>query len=66
MRKRDAGSAPNLGDRIPYVIIAGVKGSAAYMKSEVRRHRTCADEKNYTHTHTHTHTITRNGHLVIV
>ncbi len=35
MRKRDAGSAPNLGDRIPYVIIAGAKGCAAYMKSEV-------------------------------
>ena len=35
MRKRDAGSAPNLGDRVPYVIIAGVKGTAAYMKSEV-------------------------------
>lgn len=37
MRKRDAGSAPNLGDRVPYVIIAGVKGTAAYMKSEVSR-----------------------------
>lgn len=36
MRKRDAGSAPNLGDRVPYVIIAGAKGIAAYMKSEVR------------------------------
>ncbi len=35
MRKRDAGSAPNLGDRVPYVIIAGAKGAAAYMKSEV-------------------------------
>lgn len=35
MRKRDAGSAPNLGDRVPYVIIAGAKGTAAYMKSEV-------------------------------
>jgi hypothetical protein len=36
MRKRDAGSAPNLGDRVPYVIIAAVKGTAAYEKSEVR------------------------------
>ena len=36
MRKRDAGSAPNLGDRVPYVIIASPKGTAAYMKSEVR------------------------------
>lgn len=26
MRKRDAGSAPALGDRVPYVIIKGVKG----------------------------------------
>ncbi|XP_077994710.1 DNA polymerase delta catalytic subunit-like [Glandiceps talaboti] len=34
MRKRDAGSAPNLGDRVPYVIIAGAKGAAAYEKSE--------------------------------
>ena len=37
MRKRDAGSAPNLGDRVPYVIIGGAKGTAAYMKSEVSR-----------------------------
>lgn len=36
MRKRDAGSAPNLGDRVPYVIIQATKGVAAYMKSEVR------------------------------
>lgn len=35
MRKRDAGSAPNLGDRVPYVIIKATKGVAAYMKSEV-------------------------------
>lgn len=34
MRKRDAGSAPNLGDRVPYVIIAASKGTAAYLKSE--------------------------------
>ncbi|KAL2100877.1 hypothetical protein ACEWY4_002638 [Coilia grayii] len=34
MRKRDAGSAPNLGDRVPYVIIQAAKGVAAYMKSE--------------------------------
>ncbi|XP_016108706.1 DNA polymerase delta catalytic subunit [Sinocyclocheilus grahami] len=34
MRKRDAGSAPNLGDRVPYVIIKAAKGVAAYMKSE--------------------------------
>nr|KAG5686080.1 hypothetical protein BaRGS_030695 [Batillaria attramentaria] len=35
MRKRDAGSAPQLGDRVPYVIIAAAKGTAAYLKSEV-------------------------------
>lgn len=34
MAKRDAGSAPKLGDRVPYVIIAAPKGTAAYMKSE--------------------------------
>ena len=35
MRKRDAGSAPQLGDRVPYVIIAAAKNTAAYLKSEV-------------------------------
>ena len=34
MRKRDAGSAPALGDRVAYVIVKGTKGSAAYEKSE--------------------------------
>ncbi|XP_060111444.1 DNA polymerase delta catalytic subunit [Heteronotia binoei] len=34
MRRRDPGSAPNLGDRVPYVIISAAKGVAAYMKSE--------------------------------
>ena len=34
MRRRDAGSAPNLGDRVPYVIIAGDKKDAAYKRSE--------------------------------
>ncbi|KAH9507561.1 hypothetical protein Btru_051479, partial [Bulinus truncatus] len=34
MQKRDPGSAPKLGDRVPYVIIAGPKGTAAYLKSE--------------------------------
>lgn len=36
MRKRDAGSAPKLGDRVPYVIIAAAKGTPAYAKAEVR------------------------------
>jgi len=34
MKKRDAGSAPSLGDRVAYVIIKGIKGAAAYEKSE--------------------------------
>ncbi|XP_071104876.1 DNA polymerase delta catalytic subunit-like [Haliotis cracherodii] len=34
MKKRDAGNAPKLGDRVPYVIVAAAKGTAAYMKSE--------------------------------
>ncbi|KAJ7178836.1 DNA polymerase family B-domain-containing protein [Mycena crocata] len=34
MRDRDAGSAPNLGDRVAYVIIKGTKGAPAYAKSE--------------------------------
>jgi DNA polymerase delta subunit 1 len=35
MRKRDPGSAPQLGDRVPYVIMAAAKKTAAYLKSEV-------------------------------
>ncbi|GBG24815.1 DNA polymerase delta catalytic subunit [Hondaea fermentalgiana] len=34
MRARDAGSAPVVGDRVPYVIIKAAKGAPAYMKSE--------------------------------
>lgn len=34
MRKRDAGSAPALGDRVAYVIVKGARGAAAYEKSE--------------------------------
>lgn len=34
IKKRDPGSAPSLGDRVPFVIIAAAKGTAAYMKSE--------------------------------
>lgn len=34
MAKRDAGSAPKLGDRVPFVIIEASKGTPAYMKSE--------------------------------
>ena len=34
MRKRDPGSAPKLGDRVPYVIVTGAKKDPTYMKSE--------------------------------
>jgi len=34
MAKRDAGSAPKLGVRVPFVIIAAGKGTPAYQKSE--------------------------------
>ncbi|XP_068231528.1 DNA polymerase delta catalytic subunit [Palaemon carinicauda] len=34
MKKRDPGTAPKLGDRVPYVIIAGAKGTPAYEKAE--------------------------------
>ncbi|KAJ3190847.1 DNA-directed DNA polymerase delta [Irineochytrium annulatum] len=34
MKKRDAGSAPNLGDRVSYVIVKGTKDAAAYEKAE--------------------------------
>eukprot|EP00730_Choanoeca_flexa_P019669 TRINITY_DN9614_c0_g1_i2.p1 TRINITY_DN9614_c0_g1~~TRINITY_DN9614_c0_g1_i2.p1 ORF type:complete len:1053 (+),score=322.68 TRINITY_DN9614_c0_g1_i2:142-3159(+) len=34
MRKRDAGSAPTLGDRVAYVIIQARKGAPAFEKSE--------------------------------
>jgi len=34
MRKRDPGSAPNVGDRVPYVIVKAAKGAPAYEKSE--------------------------------
>lgn len=34
MKKRDPGSAPQVGDRVPYVIIQAAKGAPAYEKSE--------------------------------
>uniref|UniRef100_A0A8D8LYS8 DNA-directed DNA polymerase n=1 Tax=Cacopsylla melanoneura TaxID=428564 RepID=A0A8D8LYS8_9HEMI len=34
MKKRDPGTAPKLGDRVPYVIIQAGKGTPAYMKAE--------------------------------
>lgn len=35
MKKRDPGTAPKLGDRVPYVLISASKGTPAYMKAEV-------------------------------
>jgi DNA polymerase delta subunit 1 len=34
MKKRDPGSAPQMGDRVPYVIISGAKGAANFEKAE--------------------------------
>ena len=64
MRKRDAGSAPKLGDRVSYVIIDARKGTPTYQKSEVHVYTymhacTLYTYKIYIHTHTctctHTH-----------
>ena len=46
MRKRDAGSAPKLGDRVPYVIIAGAKGEKAYERAEVQESAIMISEFN--------------------
>jgi len=37
MRKRDAGSAPSLGDRVAYVIIKGAKGMSPVMSGADER-----------------------------
>ncbi|XP_059351738.1 DNA polymerase delta catalytic subunit-like [Daphnia carinata] len=34
MRKRDAGTTPKLGDRVPYIIITAAKNTPAYLKAE--------------------------------
>ncbi|VEL23656.1 unnamed protein product [Protopolystoma xenopodis] len=52
MRRRDPGSAPQLGDRVPYVITAvGSKGTAVYAKAEdplyVLTHSVPIDTKYY-------------------
>lgn len=51
MKKRDAGSAPTLGDRVAYVIVKSTKGAAAYEKSEdpiyVLEHNLPIDTKYY-------------------
>ncbi|CCG82067.1 DNA polymerase [Taphrina deformans PYCC 5710] len=51
MRKRDAGSAPALGDRVAYVIIQGAKSDKLYEKTEdpiyVLEHNLPIDAKYY-------------------
>ncbi|KAL2438355.1 DNA polymerase delta catalytic subunit [Exophiala dermatitidis] len=51
MKKRDAGSAPALGDRVAYVIVKGAGGSKNYEKSEdpiyVLEHNVPIDTKYY-------------------
>ncbi|VDO52257.1 unnamed protein product [Haemonchus placei] len=51
MRKRDPGSAPRLGDRVPYVIIASAKNVPAYEKAEdpafVLKNNIPIDTKHY-------------------
>eukprot|EP00667_Euglena_gracilis_P001355 EG_transcript_1356 len=34
MKKRDAATAPSIGDRVPFVIVKGAKGAKAFEKSE--------------------------------
>jgi DNA polymerase delta subunit 1 len=34
MKKRDAGNAPGIGDRVAYVMVGGVKGSRNYENAE--------------------------------
>ncbi len=34
MKKRDAGTAPGIGDRVAYVMVGGVKGSRNYENAE--------------------------------
>lgn len=51
MRKRDAGSAPTLGDRVAYVIIKGSAGAKNFERSEdpiyVLEHNVPVDTKYY-------------------
>ncbi|ELR25172.1 polymerase (DNA directed), delta 1, catalytic subunit [Acanthamoeba castellanii str. Neff] len=53
MAKRDAGSAPVVGDRVPYVIVKGAKGSRAYERAEdplhVLEHNIPLDAQYYLH-----------------
>jgi DNA polymerase delta subunit 1 len=51
MRKRDPGSAPAVGDRVPFVLIEAAKGTPAYERSEdpiyVLEHNIPIDAKYY-------------------
>lgn len=51
MKKRDAATAPNLGDRVAYVIVKASKGAAAYEKAEdpifVLEHKLPIDTQYY-------------------
>ncbi|PXF45121.1 DNA polymerase delta catalytic subunit [Gracilariopsis chorda] len=51
MRKRDAGTAPSLGDRVPYVITHGSKNEPAYSRAEdplyVLEHNVPIDNRYY-------------------
>jgi len=51
MRKRDPGTAPALGDRVPYVITRGLKGSKVYENAEdplyVLEHDIAIDPMHY-------------------
>ncbi|PVI00869.1 catalytic subunit DNA polymeras-like protein delta [Periconia macrospinosa] len=51
MKKRDAGSAPALGDRVAYVMVKGASGAKSYEKSEdpiyVLEHNLPIDTKYY-------------------
>lgn len=51
MRKRDAGSAPTLGDRVAYVMVKGASGSKGFENSEdpiyVLEHNIPVDTKYY-------------------
>lgn len=51
LRKRDPGTAPSLGDRVPYVITRGSKGEPAYSRAEdplyVLEHNVPIDNQYY-------------------
>lgn len=53
MRKRDPGSAPQLGDRVPYVFIKMPKNTPAYLKAEdpiyVLENSVPIDSEHYLH-----------------